>query len=148
MKECTFRPDVLNPGRHDEYDPNFYDRQLEWYENVIENNEFTKEKLFEQNHREVPQAFTSPFVDRDEIPQSVYHVNNLLGNTSYQSLDDRPSMRSQTHLSMEQKTKDMKNGELQNFLNKELMDAQQIFNRLNMMFDTKKQSVNISIDHH
>lgn len=85
VKECTFQPEILCPDNNPEYDRKFYDRQLEWYEGVLETVEINKEIMFQQNHRD-PVTFVSPFVDREEIPESVY-ARTKLNRTNLNSLD-------------------------------------------------------------
>lgn len=80
VKECTFVPEILSPEGHKHYDPEFYERQLEWYVGVLENVECNKEKIYHQVHKD-PETFTSPFVEKDDIPVSRYH--EYFNNTGY-----------------------------------------------------------------
>lgn len=68
--ECTFAPEILSPDMNPQIDSEFYQRQLDWYNEVHDNIEFNKEKMFLETHREVPDTFQSPFISKNDVRQS------------------------------------------------------------------------------
>ena len=149
ITECTFEPEILDPKIDNNYDFQFYDRQLQWLNDLKDQIEFGKEKLFKQQHQEAPKTFISPFQKKDEVQESYLKdymnsdptrmVGNIHENVNCGHFSEDRSRNAIMHTNTG-------SNDLQEFMKQEIVDAQNIFNSLNMIFDAKNQEINISIE--
>ena len=147
-KNCPFSPgDFLNENIGKSYDKGLYDKQKEWYENVRDSVELEKELLYKRNskgHHDLTNFNTTPTASYDnkfmtDNSMGFDNIKNLYLKSQIISEDIGTSPSNNDDSDRELVTMKSHTGgnEGQSDQNQELKDAQNIFTKLHMIFDTK-----------
>lgn len=149
---CTFEPEILSPTTKQNFDYTFYDRQLQWQNDLKDKKEVNKDIIFQKTHQQIPTTFISPFIAKSEIKESF--LKNYIYSESPKMEDTKNYFENHNSHSDHSKnnsnnaivhTTNSGSNNIQEFQNQEIVDAQNIFNTLNMIFDAKNQEINIEI---